>query len=352
MDLVSHFDFRLPYHPKVTETEMLAAAELVADAERRKSESFGERVRTYAGALAERNRKLRELVGGDNYFALQQFKQELRLEEIRNRRPPYGTRRADLKRDRASRIAAFLSERGVDPQAIAGVLVSARTGFAANDDIAPVQEVSAAPSDNEWMTATPPYSSQFTGYSESQIGFRVNRRYLYDPAAGHVGLVVDLTDSNAGDDDYGFVIAGEQVAFWYEAPRAGLVEVIVVAQCGEGRHRLQLYNEWGVSDSTTTQRNMLMMQVHHRNVRHAVYSLASEFRYSGDDDVTLDEQHLVPGQEVQARMISDGPIPPGEPVVISAGCQTEDRAYSNDVSLYSTSDFSWFIKRVHVRVLE
>lgn len=333
---------------------MLAAAELVADAERRKGEVFGERVTTYAAALAERNRKLRELVGGDHYFALQQLKQELRLEEIRNRRPPYGTRRADLKRDRAGRIAAFLKERGVDPQAIAGVLTSARTGFAANDDIAATvqQEVFDPSADGDWVTATPPYSSQFTGYAEGQIGFRVNRRYLYDPAAGHVGLVVDLTDNDAGDDDYGFVMAGAQVAFWYEAPRAGLVEVIVVAQCGEGRHRLQLFNEWGVSDSTTKQRNLLMMQVHHLNVRHAAYSLASEFSYSGDDDVTLDEQHLVPGQEVEARMISDGPIPAGEPVVISAGCQTEDRAYSNDVSLFSTSDFSWFIKRVHVRILE
>ncbi len=51
-------------------------------------------------------------------------------------------------------------------------------------------------------------------------------------------------------------------------------------------------------------------------------------------------------------MISNGPIRAGDMVLIAVGCRSEDKAYSNDMEVHSKSIFSWFIPRVHARILD
>lgn len=198
-----------------------------------------------------------------------------------------------------------------------------------------LDEIEQPPDQNPWVTFTPPYTGYASGYSEGANGYRLGRSSLSDPAAGQVGLIITLDDTNSGESDYGFVNTASQVSVWFQAPIAGLVEVVIDAQCGEARHELRLENQWGFSDSSTTQRHLLMMQVFNPNVRHLSFSLASEFEHNGDDDDSFDEQHLLPGQDVHARLISDGAIRAGELVMISAGCRTEDESHANDMEIHS-----------------
>src|SRR2546428_1059740 len=114
-DIPPNFTFSVPYHPSVTEKDMRRAAELLIDFERRASETLKKNVRAFVAALEQRGKNLRSLLGAENHFALQQFKAELRLEAIKQLRPPpgLGVSRAELVRPRPRRVTNFLSKRGI-----------------------------------------------------------------------------------------------------------------------------------------------------------------------------------------------------------------------------------------------
>jgi hypothetical protein len=355
-----NFTFRVPYHPDVTEQEMQHTAELWVDAEQRAAERHQQAVRTFVATLEERHRELRNLLGAENHFALQQLKQELDLEAIRRLKPPHGLgiSRADVGRTHTQQVTQFLSQRGIQPEVVRATVQRLFEGMSLRSDahvtgVMQVTELSKPPLLSPWESFTPPFRGYGLGYSEGTVGYRLERQYLTHPAAGQVGLILTMDDRAAGESDYGFMYYSSTIAFWFRAPATGLVAVIIEAQCGEARHELQVRDRFGFSSSSTTQRNLLLMKVIHVNVREPVYNLASEFHYSGGGDVSLNEQYVLPGQTVQSdTLISDGPIPAGATVLIAAGCQSEDDSNANDKDVYSRSAFSWFIKRVQVRILD
>ena len=338
---------------------MRRAAELVADYERRAAKSRTQRVKAFVDALERRHKKLTSILGAEHHFALEQFKEDLRLEAIKQRRPPHGLgqSRAEFVRNRTRRVSNFLSTRGIKPEIVREAVLNLFKGVRLQSDVKVSGEIQLdatplPPDVNPWQTFTPPYTGRGSGNAEGVSGYTINQISHADPPAGQVGLEVTLRDTNSGESDYGFVECGSLITLWFRAPVAGLVEVVIDAQCAEARHELRLRNEWGFSDSTTTQRNYLMMQVWNGNVRHPAFSLTSEFTHSGDDDVSFDERHLLPGQDVRARLISDGAMRAGEVSMISAGSWTEDHSQANDMDVTSTSTFVWFIKRVSIRILE
>src|SRR4051794_14580037 len=85
MDHPLNFTFRIPYHADVMEKEMRRAAELLVDYERRATETHVQQAETFVAALEQRRQELRKLLGAGHHFALQQFKQELRIEATKRR---------------------------------------------------------------------------------------------------------------------------------------------------------------------------------------------------------------------------------------------------------------------------
>ena len=358
-DVPSNIAFRIPYHPSVTEKNMRRAAELLVDHERRAAESHSQNVKAFVSAVESKRKKLISLLGTENHFALEQFKEELRLEAFNQLRPPHGLEgsRAEFVRNRTRRVSSFLSKRGIKPEVVRDVVAHLFEGVTLKSDVKitgsfQLDTIAQPPDENPWQTFAPPYTGDFAGYQEGANGYRINRMSLADTIAGQVGLQVTLDDTNSGEIDYGFVNAGSVIAIWFHAPIAGLVEVVIDAQCGEARHELRVKNQWGFSDCETTQRHYLMAQVMNPNIRQPSYSLASEFTHSGDDDESFDEHHLIAGQNVRARLISDGAMRAGEDSLIKVGCWTEDHSNANDMEVHSRSTFVWFLKRVHVRILE
>jgi hypothetical protein len=358
-DIPPNFTFNVPYHPSVTEKDMRRATELLIDYQRRAAETRQQNVRAFVAALEQRRKKLRSLLGAEHHFALQQFKRELRLEAIKQLRPPdgLGVSRAELVRARNRRVTNFLSKRGIKPEVVRETVAHLLDEVSLRGDVATagtihLGQVELPPDPNPWVKFTPPFTGYAGGYSEVAVGYQVGEQYLSDDVAGQVGLIVNLDDTNSDDDDSGAVYADTQVSFWFQAPIAGLVEVIIHAQCGEGRHELRVEDQWGFSDSSTSQRHFLMMQVYHPNVRHPSYSLASHFRYDGDHDGSFNQQRLLPGQDVSAVLVSDGAVRAGDLVMMSAGCRTEDQSNANDMEIHSKSTFVWFLKSVNVRIRE
>jgi hypothetical protein len=168
---------------------------------------------------------------------------------------------------------------------------------------------------------------------------------------GLVGNVCTMDCGDAGDFDYASATAESQIAFGFEAPTTGLVEVLIDAQSTIGTHDLRMEDEWGWSESWTNQSNFLMMNVLHPNVPEPSLALMSAFHADFDgDDSTQHKENLTRGQHYFAQLFSSGPVPGGQSVVVTVGTRSFDISRANDVEVHSRSEFQWFINSVEVRI--
>ena len=355
-----NFVFRVPFHPDVTEKQMNRAAELWADYEIRARKRDEEKAREFAATMQRRAEKLRRAIGGEHFFPLQQFKQALRLEALQQRNPVKVTAniRADLVRNQKRRVKRFLADRGIAADKIGAAVAQVFEGIAFPFDTNVVGTITDGvfqqpdPGPNAFVTFTPPFTGYGGGYSEGADGFTFEHEIISDPTAGQVGLIIQLDDRNAQSVDYAFMNRSTAVAFWFRAPLAGLVEVVTDFQSTFSRHNLTVEDEFGFSSAKVSQKHLLMMQVVHPNIFEPTFNLASQMTYDGDDDVFLDHRAFPAGHKIHTRMISNGAISKGDMVMIAVGCRSEDQADSDDMEVHSKSIFSWFIPRVHARILD
>jgi hypothetical protein len=215
--------------------------------------------------------------------------------------------------------------------------------------LAPVDD----PSDpHRWFLFRPPFFGFLFDFApQASDNFRVDRLLFLEPPTGLVGNEATMDCGDAGDFDYASATAESQIAFGFEAPTTGLVEVLIDAQSTIGTHDLRMEDEWGWSESWTNQNNYLMMNVLHPNVPEPSLSLMSNFYVEFDgDDSTEHRENLVRGQHYFAQLFSAGPVPGGQSVVVTVGTRTFDISRANDVEVHSRSHFQWFINSVEVRI--
>jgi hypothetical protein len=165
-----------------------------------------------------------------------------------------------------------------------------------------------------------------------------------------VGIIGTMDNGDAGDFDYASLDAFSEVAFGFEAPVAGIVEVLIDAQSTICTHDLRTEEEWGWSNSSTGQTNYLKFDILHPNVPEPSYAAMSTFSFKTDGDDTVHRENLVRGQHYFAHLFSSGPVPAGEHVVITVGTRSFDISGTNDVEIHSRSHFEWFINSVEVRI--
>ena len=209
------------------------------------------------------------------------------------------------------------------------------------------------PSDpHRWFLFRPPFFGfLFRFVPQASDNFRADRLLFLEPSSGLVGNEATMDCGDAGDFDYASATAEAQIAFGFEAPTAGLVEVLIDAQSTIGTHDLRMEDEWGWSESWTNQNNYLMMNVLHPNVPEPSLSLMSNFYAEFDgDDSTQHRENLTRGQHYFAQLFSAGPVPGGQSVVVTVGTRTFDISRANDVEVHSKSNFQWFINSVEVRI--
>jgi hypothetical protein len=209
------------------------------------------------------------------------------------------------------------------------------------------------PSDpHRWFLFRPPFFGfLFRFVPQASDNFRVDRELYLVPSSGLVGNEATMDCGDAGDFDYASATAEAQIAFGFEPPSTGLVEVLVDAQSTIGTHDLRMEDEWGWSESWTNQNNYLMMNVLHPNVPEPSLSLMSNFYAEfGGDDSTQHRENLTRGQHYFAHLFSSGPVPAGQSIVVTVGTRTFDISRANDVEVHSKSNFQWFINSVEVRI--
>ncbi len=353
-----NFAFRVPFHPDVAEKQMIRAAQLWADFEEAERIRDEKRAREFAASLIRRKEKLRRAIGAEHFFALQQFKQALQLEAIKQRNPVKITSevRADRVRKQTRRVKQFLTDRGLSADKVSTAVTQVFEGISFPFDTKIVGEitdgVSLPPGPHSFKTFTPPYMGFGTGYSEGASGFTFEHDNFIDLEVGQVGLAIRFDDRDVREHEYAFMRRSSMVAFWFEAPVTGIVEVVTDYQCIQARFKLTVEDKWGFSNAKVTQKHLLSMQVVHPNIFDPTFTLAGQMTYDGDSNVFLDHRHLPGGHKIQTRMSSNGAINAGEMVLVAVGCRSEDEAHSNDMEVHSESIFAWFIPRVQVRILE
>ncbi|HEY0873178.1 MAG TPA: hypothetical protein VGD94_06875 [Vicinamibacterales bacterium] len=205
---------------------------------------------------------------------------------------------------------------------------------------------------HRWFLFRPP----FFGFLFSQAfitsdNFRADRLLFLHPPSGLVGNEATMDCDDAGSFDVASVDAQAQIAFAFTPPAAGLVEVLIDAQSTIGTHAVAIEDEWGFSNAWCSQHNQLMMNVLHPNVPEPSFAaMSSMFKETDGDDLTAAEAHLARGQHFFAQLVSSGPVPAGQTVIVTAGTRTFDMARANDMELHSRSNFQWFISSVEVRI--
>jgi hypothetical protein len=204
---------------------------------------------------------------------------------------------------------------------------------------------------HRWFLFRPPFFGFNFGFLPvNNSNFTVDREHVLHPPSGLVGIIGTMDNGDAGDFDYASLDAFSEVAFGFEAPVAGIVEVLIDAQSTICTHDLRTEEEWGWSNSSTGQTNYLKFDVLHPNVPEPSYAAMSTFSFKTDGDDTVHRENLVRGQHYFAHLFSSGPVPAGEHVVITAGTRSFDISGTNDVEIHSRSHFEWFINSVEVRI--
>ena len=331
------------------------------------------------------HRQLEKSLGRENYKALRKF---MRTESLGLRsllQPPSGlkTNFETANAARKKQAGAFLEKLGVDNDRLAKIsqhfhegirdalaLPNEKTvegyGMAGNlkkwESLSPYHKY-ALPwgvltdfdidlSDpHRWFVFRPPFFFFNFGFLPvNNSNFVVDREHILQARAGLVGVIGTMDDGDAGDFDYASLDAFSDIAFGFEAPVAGLVEVLIDAQSTIGTHDLRTEDEWGWSNSSTGQTNYLKLDVLHPNVPEPSYAEMSSFSFATDDDHTVHREYLTRGQHYFAHLFSSGPVPAGESVVVTAGTRSFDISGANDVEIHSRSHFEWFINSVEVRI--
>ncbi len=209
------------------------------------------------------------------------------------------------------------------------------------------------PSDpHRWFLFRPPFFGfLFRFIPQASDNFWVDRLLFLDPSSGLVGNEATMDCGDAGDFDYASATAEAQIAFGFEAPTTGLVEVLIDAQSTIGTHDVRMDDEYGWSNAWANQNNFLMMNVLHPNVTEPSLALMSNsYAETDGDDLNVHRENLTRGQHYFAQLFSSGPVPGGQSVVVTVGTRTFDIARANDMELHSRTNFQWFINSVEVRI--
>ena len=134
-----------------------------------------------------------------------------------------------------------------------------------------------------WMVDVPPlddpndphrwflFQSPFFGFLFrrdilTSDNFTADWEHILFPSLGVVGNLASMDCNDAGSFDFAQVISESQIAFGFEPPTTGLLEVLVDAVCVIDIHKFTIEDEWGFSNGFCDQNSNLMMNVLHPDV--------------------------------------------------------------------------------------
>lgn len=207
------------------------------------------------------------------------------------------------------------------------------------------------PAAEGWTVVRPPFWGFLMNQSiQRTSAFRCDYEHILAPGAGQFGQIATMDGSDVGNYGAASITVETSIAFGFDAPTTGLVEVLIDAQSTIGRHYLRTSDEWGWSDGWTNQNDYVLLNVLHPNVPEPSLALMSNWFTRQSSDHTSEFENLVRGQHYFAHLFSSGPVQAGQRVVVVIGSRTFDKTRANDVETHSRTNFQWSLSSVEVRI--
>jgi hypothetical protein len=202
-------------------------------------------------------------------------------------------------------------------------------------------------------TVTPPFLIGLVyHHSDRSEGFSVGYDWEIDEISGKVTARTELRCPDADwQNDYASVWVDAVQVFQYTSPRSGRLSVIVEAINLEGRSQVALDDEFGFSDSRTHLRNYMTLRVYHPATPAVSFAEMSHLERTGTSG-TVAETHYYPGSTYLASLVSNGSIQAGDTFFVAVGTRNSDTSTTDDVEVRTTSDFSWVIRSLELRILD
>lgn len=362
--------YHMPFDLDVPEADRRRTEEVAEDHDRRRRSAAEIRDVRLADTVERGNQRIRDLLGEENWLSL---RKRMHGERVRFRdllQPPAGLD-ADyeaLDAQRRANVQAYFDSLGVDETELKRIVAETRAavqellprteatgGYASwlHDAQAPTPPDQGGSRDDPhaWTPFRPPYPGTQQGFDPHNLGgFRIGRAHALDRFTGLTGHDLTLDNNDADDFDNGWAVVDTQIGFNFRAPATGAVEIFIEARCGRALHELRVVDEFGVSDSSTTQENFLMMHVLHPNVTAPSFALMSRFNWNTDRTGVIVREFLAQGGAFTARLFSNGPIQRGQTVHIRAGTRSSDGSITNDMEINSKSTMRWSLGTVWARI--
>jgi hypothetical protein len=202
-------------------------------------------------------------------------------------------------------------------------------------------------------TVAPPFVIGLMYYNtDSSEGFSVGYDWEIDEISGKVTARTWMRCPDADwQNDYGSVWVDAVQVFQYTAPRTGRLSVIVEAINLESRSEIALVDEFGFSGSHTHLRNYMTLRVCHPATPGVSFAEMSHLERSGTSG-TVAQSNYSPGSTYLAPLISNGTVQAGDTFFLAIGTRNSDTSTTDDVEVATTSDFSWLIRSIELRILD
>jgi hypothetical protein len=359
----------IPHHPQVPFGTRQAVLEEQISAELSAARRSGE-VATKAQAILREHREgVIQLLGSEKYEKFRSYLEEQKRFKAKFFFPPRGPEMSTqeierYQRERKEESVAWFNKQGIDAHKLRDLSRKAAAALKEFDPVHPYQgdkrsiilpssEVPPAilaHKTNPWTIARPPYGWGWW-YNGSLAGFGFTPTLYLDASIGLVGNINHIEDSDASDNDYGYIQYAANVYFWFQMPTPGLIEVWIEAGARGSHHRLDLWDEWGWSDGSANQHNYLTLNASVGGSSSALQMAeTSWFTETGQTEGHWDNSYFTNGETFWANLTSDRNViyPAGSWVLVEVGTINFNSSLANDVSTYSTLDAGWFIKSVSV----
>jgi hypothetical protein len=365
--------------------ERALAEEAQREREARRRETFDGLDREISKAMAGLRRAEQKLLGAGG---LEELQRGLRAETRRFReslQPPAGIG-ADADKENTARKRrgnSLLKKLGATPEQMADAsrpveeqvrkLLEATDGKTTKGyhletnlqkwlDLSPLHDAAlpwgvvpdtGEPDPNPWTLFRPPFFwFDFHFTPQASEHFVSDHEMTLIPGSGLVGNVVTMDCDDSDDFDVASGTADTSIAFVFEPPSDGVIQVLIDAQNIASSHDLRMGNEWGFSHGWAYHHNSLMLGVLHPNVAGPSLALMSEWGkdFDKDGEGSYHDDDLIFGHHYFAVLESAGSVPASQSVVVEIGTRSFDIARADDISLHSRSEFLWLINSIEIRM--
>lgn len=374
----------LERHPDVSPEQHARALRRLRRVEEEETSRSEEGARELERLGTEHVGALRDLVGGDAWERIQEFRRSRRDQRARLQLDlrladalTSEKRMQEWRRETRTQWEELSKKLKIDRRTVQEIHRKSRARFEAlgtgtgTGDAFQVAEVlrnDEVPDEirtfrtNPWSVRRPPYPGESYATSQRALGgFAIEREEVsVNPRSTLFENVISVYDLRASDFDTAWITQRSRAGFGYFTfLRDGHLEIYFKAiSLGGVRHHHRFEDEWGLSSFSAEQELSFILSVVApiADVGFAQSTRLSHFRVDLDINESViggpvDRTDFEPLHIYWFHLITTEPWPANQPLQISFGFNTQVKHFSNDYSVYGSLRSHWALVGAQLRLV-